>query len=352
MGAPREHVGQAPLVTDNETSITMMPSSPVRLLMSALVRERLGDALDQAMHGRTFEVVTPTTDPATAPGGVHVGYWSRDITGLSTKHSIQPPLEAFYTSLRQSPDLQWVHVHSAGADRPFFAELAERGVRATTSPGVNAQVVAQTALAGLLMLARHFPLLMAQQRARQWVSLVASGMPADLVGQTALIAGWGPIGQSVAASLRVLGVDVIVARSTDTPVDAQTETLAYEDIGQVAPRIDWLILCCPLTDRTRRWIDAPVLAALKPTARLINVARGEIVDQAALIDALQHGRLAGAYLDVFEHEPLPADSPLWDLGNVIVSPHAAGHSDGNERRVDRIFLNALREWAARPSDRI
>src|SRR5690606_15007158 len=120
-------------------------------------------------------------------------------------------------------------------------------------------------------LARHFPLLLEQQRERRWLSLVATGLPTDLVGQTALIAGWGPIGQRIAAVLRVLGVKVIVARSSNTPVDDQTETLAYEDIGQYAGRIDWLILACPLTERTRRWIDGKVLGALKPSARLINV---------------------------------------------------------------------------------
>lgn len=323
----------------------MNAQKPLRLLISPVARARLGDALAEAMQGRPYEVVTPTTDPATAPGDVHVGYWSRDVTGLSTKHDIKAPLEAFYTSLRRSPELQWVHVHSAGADRPFFAELAARKVRATTSPGVNADVVAQTAIAGLLMLSRHFPLLLEQQRQRRWLSLVATGLPTDLVGQTALIAGWGPIGQRIAAVLRVLGVNVMVARSSTTPVDDHTPTLAYEDIAQYAGRLDWVILACPLTERTRRWIDAKVLAALKPSARLVNVARGEVVDQAALIEALRQKRLAGAYLDVFEHEPLDAHSPLWAMENVIVTPHAAGHAEGNERRVDRIFLDYLRELA-------
>ena len=319
---------------------------PVKLLISEPARQRLGAGLDEAMQGHAFEVVTPTVDPETAPGDVHIGYWSRDVTGLSTKHDIKAPLEAFYASLRRSPGLQWVHVHSAGADRPFFGELAERNVRATLSPGVNADVVAQTALTGLLMLARHFPLLMAQQRERRWVSLIASGLPADLMGQTALVAGWGPIGQRIAASLRVLGVNVVVARSSSAAVDDETPTLAFEDIGKKAGQIDWLVLACPLTDRTRGWVSREVLSALKPTARLINVARGEIVDESALIEALQQGRLAGAYLDVFEREPLDASSPLWTMENVIVTPHAAGHSDGNERRVDRLFLDHLRQWVA------
>ncbi len=325
--------------------MSMSHPRSIKLLISAKARERLGAGLDQALDGLPCEILTPADAPAAAPGGADIAYCSRDITGLSTKHDVKPPLEAFYASLRASPALQWVHFHSAGADRPIFAELAGRQVRTTTSPGANAEVVAQTALAGLLMLARHFPLMLAQQRERRWTSLVATGMPADLAGQTALVAGWGPIGQRIAVFLRMLGLKVIVARSTATPVDGETETLAFEALPAHAGRLDWLILACPLTERTRHWIDARVLGAMKPSARLINVARGEIIDEAALTEALARRRLAGAYLDVFAHEPLDADSPLWTLDNVIVTPHAAGHSDGNERRVDRIFLDHLRAWA-------
>jgi phosphoglycerate dehydrogenase-like enzyme len=112
----------------------------------------------------------------------------------------------------------------------------------------------------------------------------------------------------------------------------------------VLPRTDWLLLACPLSDRTRGLIDAAALARMPAGARLVNVSRGEVVDEPALIDALRSGALAGAYLDVFAHEPLPADSPLWSLPNVIVTPHSAGHSDGNEARVAAIFLDNLRRW--------
>jgi len=104
------------------------------------------------------------------------------------------------------------------------------------------------------------------------------------------------------------------------------------------------VLCCPLTERTRGLIDAAALARLPAGARLVNVARGEVAEEPPLIDALRRGALAGAYLDVFAHEPLPAESPLWDMPNVIVTPHTAGHSDGNEMRVAAIFLDNLRRW--------
>jgi phosphoglycerate dehydrogenase-like enzyme len=114
----------------------------------------------------------------------------------------------------------------------------------------------------------------------------------------------------------------------------------------VWPRTDWLILACPLTDKTLQLVDARALAALPAGAHLINVARGEVVDQEALVTALQSGHLGGAFLDVFAHEPLPTDSPLWAMPHVMVTPHAAGHSDGNENRVAQMFLDNLRCWVS------
>lgn len=322
----------------------MPAADPLRILLSAQAWDRLGPAIAATLGPRPFEAVVASPVRGKAPANVDLAFISRDVTGLSTKHVIQETLEAFYESLRQSPSLHWVHTHSAGADRPIFAELKTRGVTVTTSSGANAEVVAQTALAGVLALARHFPRLWRAQRERTWASLIAQALPADLAGQTAIVAGWGPIGQTLTALLRALRLNVIVARSTAASAGPGLETLAFEDLNQAAARADWLILACPLSDRTRHLVDARTFSALKPGARLVNVARGEIVVQSDLVDALRDGRLAGAYLDVFEFEPLQRDSPLWDLDNVIVTPHSAGHSDGNEGRVDQIFLDHLRRW--------
>ena len=322
----------------------MSTLQPLRILMSASTRERIGDAISQALDGRPFEAVIAAQAHGNEPADVDVAFISRDVTGLSTKHCVLEPLEAFYVTLRRSPKLAWVHVHSAGADRPIFGELKARGVRVTTSSGANAQVVAQTALAAILSLAREFPRLFDAQRARTWTPLIGGLLPRDLAGQTAVIVGWGPIGQTLAGYLRVLGLNVIAVRSAATPPAEGVETYAFEDLARIAGRADWLVLACPLSDRTRGLVDARVLAAMAPHARLVNVARGEIVAEADLIDALRAKTLAGAYLDVFEHEPLDAESPLWTLPNAFVTPHSAGHSDGNEARVDRIFLDYLRQW--------
>jgi phosphoglycerate dehydrogenase-like enzyme len=279
-----------------------------------------------------------------------VAFISREVTGTSTKHEIHPALQQVYDLLRRSSRLRWVHIHSAGADRQIYQDLLARGVQLSTSSGANAQVVATVALAGLLALARRFPMLMAEQQARQWIPLMGSRMPRDLPGQTATIVGWGPIGQTLGRWLTSLGLQVVAVRQL---VDAAThessdgvQMVSFEQLPTVWPRTDWLILACPLTAKTRQLVDAQALAALPAGAHLINVARGEVVDQEALVTALQSGHLGGAFLDVFAHEPLPADSPLWAMPHVMVTPHAAGHSDGNENRVAQMFLDNLRSWVS------
>ena len=146
--------------------------------------------------------------------------------------------------------------------------------------------------------------------------------------------------------LQALGLRVNAVRTRVQGEEAGVCMVRFEDIDQVLGQSDWLILACPLTPRTRGLVNAQRLQVLPAGAQLVNVARGEVVVQDDLVAALRSGHLAGALLDVFEHEPLPADSPLWDLPNVIVTPHAAGHSDGNAARVQQMFLDNLRLWLA------
>ena len=314
--------------------------SPLRLLLSERAREQLAPAIAQVLDGRPHVFVTA------APGvDADVAFVSRDVTGLSTKHAVLPETQVFYDAMLGAPSLRWVQLHSAGADRPVFVELRRRGVALSTSSGATAAVVAQTALAGFLALARHLPQLMAAQRERRWAPLIGSGLPRDLADQTAVIVGWGPIGRQLGALLALLGLRIVVARSSAESAGPGIETVAFENLAQVLPRADWLVLACPLSERTRGLVDAAALASLPAGARLVNVARGECVDEAALISALQQGRLAGAFLDVFAHEPLAADSPLWTLPEVIVTPHSAGFSDGNAARVARMFLDNLADWS-------
>jgi phosphoglycerate dehydrogenase-like enzyme len=239
----------------------------------------------------------------------------------------------------------------------------------TTSAGANAQNVAVTAVAGLLALSRRFPLLMAAQAQQRWAPLVGEAMPPDLAGQRVVIVGWGPVGQAIARGLLAFDLQVRVVRrqagraffdgatpgSADTPAGTpvgqgartQAEGLpasAYTELVDGVRDAHWLVLACPLTPLTERLVNAQVLAAMPRGAGLINVARGEVLDEPAFIDALQTAHLGGAHLDVFNHEPLPSDSPLWRLPGVIITPHAAGHSTGNRARVAGIFLDNLGRW--------
>jgi phosphoglycerate dehydrogenase-like enzyme len=182
---------------------------------------------------------------------------------------------------------------------------------------------------------------LAAQRRREWSPLRASQQPRDLPGQTAAIVGTGPIGSHIARLLHAIGLRTIGVRRTAAPLAHFDEITTFDRIDDALPRADWLVIACPLTAITQGLVDARRIGLLQPGAHLINVARGEIVDERALTAALAQGRLAGAYLDVFAVEPLPAESPLWGMPNVIVTPHNCSASLGNLGRGVEIFLRNL-----------
>lgn len=226
----------------------------------------------------------------------------------------------FFSAVRKAPKLEWLHVFNAGVDHPIYTEMLARGVRLTTSSGTAAVPIAQTAITGLLMLTRNFPYWLEARRERRWQPM-REVVPRDIEGLTAVVIGLGHIGREIARLARALGLTVVgvrrSARTADEPVD---EMYPPERLAEIAPRADWLIVACPLTYATRGLVSAEVIARLPQGARVANIARGEIIDEPALIAALDRGRVAGAYLDVFQEEPLPQASPLWDLPNVIVTP--------------------------------
>lgn len=316
---------------------------PLRILMSAQSAQRHAARVQAALSGAPHRIVTLEGDGTDLDADV--AFISRDVTGLSTKHEVLPATQAYYDALCRCKSLAWVHTHSAGADRSIFTVLREQGVLVTTSAGANAGVVTQSALAGILALARHFPLLARAQQERRWAPLLGTGLPRDVAGQTATIVGWGAIGQYIGQLLSCLGMRVVAVRQSVQPSAPALETITYAMLPDLLPRTDWLVLACPLTPVTQGLVNAAALALLPSRACLVNVARGEVVDEQALCEALVQGRLAGAYLDVFAHEPLAVDSPLWDMPNVIVTPHSAGFSDGNGERVVRMFLANLGRWA-------
>jgi phosphoglycerate dehydrogenase-like enzyme len=156
----------------------------------------------------------------------------------------------------------------------------------------------------------------------------------------------GPIGRHIASFLKMLGMTAIGVRRTAEPVEPCDRTIAYQDLHAVLPQADWLILCCPASPVTRGIANAAAFAAMPVGGHFVNVSRGEVAVEKDVIAALAAGHLAGAYLDVFEREPLDPASPLWDMPNVLVSPHTASHSLGQNEAIFDIFLDNLARWRA------
>jgi phosphoglycerate dehydrogenase-like enzyme len=267
-----------------------------------------------------------------------IAYYSRDIFPKFAKQ--------FFSATRKAANLKWMQVYNAGVDHPIFASMLERNVRLTTSSGSAAEPIAQSVTAGMLMLARCFPRWLRGQRNHQWDPLPVADAPRDLRGQTMLIYGLGKIGLEIARIAHALGLKVVGVRRSSVAVEHIDEMHAPDKLAALLPKCDWLVLACPLTNETRGMVNQTLLAQLPRGAHLINIARGEVVDEPAMIAALQSGQLGGAYLDVFAKEPLPADSPLWDLPNVIITPHSSAASEGNEGRVNEIFFDNVRRWCA------
>lgn len=265
-----------------------------------------------------------------------IAYFSSDVFPQFAK--------PFFSATRKAAELKWLQVFNAGVDHPVFASILERGVRLTTASGSAAEPIAQTAIAGMLYFARGFPRWTASQRSRTWNPWRPDEFPRDLRGQTMLIYGLGKIGCEIARLARMLGVRVIGVRRTAVKTEHVDEIHTPDKLARLLPACDWLTLACPLTRETRGLVNAAVLQRLPRGAHVINISRGEIIDEPALIAALQNGHLGGAYLDVFAHEPLPADSPLWDMPNVLASPHNAAASAGNDARINAIFLDNLGRW--------
>jgi len=294
-----------------------------------------------ARTGFRAELIALPADPAARLseaecGRIEAAFFSSDVFPDYSRQ--------FFSAARKAPRLKWLHVFNAGVDHPIYTEMLGRGVRLTTSSGSTAGPIAQTAIMGLLALARGFPHWLIAQRNRQW-NPERKNPARDLRGQTAVILGLGNIGAEIARLARALGLRVIGVRRgprrAEDPVDELHPPAA---LAGLLPRCDWLVIACPLTPETRGLVDARMIAALPRGARIINVARGEIVVEPALIAALRSGHLAGAYLDVFETEPLPPESPLWDLPNVLITPHDSAAAAGNDERVLAIFLDNLGRW--------
>jgi phosphoglycerate dehydrogenase-like enzyme len=236
--------------------------------------------------------------------------------------------------VRTAPGLRWVQGTFAGAGQQLAAaglprEDVERIIW-TSSVGIHITPLGEWAMFGILALTKGLPRLEADKRAHRWAHY-----PVDEVrGTTVLVVGLGEIGTEVARLAEAFGMNVLSTRRNAGDLDA------------LLPQADSVVITLPLTDETRGMFDRRRIALMKPGAILVNIGRGPVVEEDALIDALRSGRLRGAALDVFETEPLPRDSPLWDLDNVILSPHTAAQSIHENERIVELFAENLRRYLA------
>lgn len=301
------------------------------ILISAATERRIGQ--DIAGIARSHPVVVlhdDMTDAQTAE--VEVAYFSSDLWPVGSRQ--------FFGVVQRSPNLRWFHTMSAGVDSPVFGAMRQRGVRLTTSSGSAALPIAQTVLLYVLALNKGLPAWTDAQRREAWEPHTS----ADLQGSRLVVVGMGPIGRHAARLAQAFDIEVVGVRRTPQG-DEPCRTVTFQQLDTELALADHVVLALPLTDDTRLLFDERRLQVIKRGAAFINVGRGELVDEDALIGALRSGQLSGAGLDVFRTEPLPTGSPLWSMPNVIVTPHNSGAAEGNVAKVDEIFLANLHRFA-------
>jgi D-3-phosphoglycerate dehydrogenase / 2-oxoglutarate reductase len=232
----------------------------------------------------------------------------------------------------QAPRLRAAIRHGAGLDMIPMAAATRAGVIVANTPGANARTVAEYVFFAAMTLLRRFRIVDRDLRTDGWnAARRHADLTRDLDGLTLGIVGFGNIGRQVHAIARHgYGLDVLIhSRSPrDIPADAE-----FVGLDQLAARCDVMVLCCPLTDETRGMVDARVLGAMKPDALVINISRGPVIDDDAMLAALRAGRIGGAALDVFARQPLPADHPYLGFDNVMITPHMSGITEGSMRRM-------------------
>jgi phosphoglycerate dehydrogenase-like enzyme len=239
--------------------------------------------------------------------------------------------------------LRWIHIASAGVDRLLFPELVHSPVVVTNSRGVFDRPIAEYVLGLILAFAKDLPATLDLQRERSWRHRETERID----GRRVLVLGAGPIGRTIGRLLSAAGMTVTGVGRTARPTDPDLgQVHAARELVSLLPEADYVVVAAPLTEETRGMFDAAVFQRMKPSARLINVARGPIVVERDLVAALHRGEIAGAALDVFVAEPLPPDHPLWSAPNVIVSPHMSGDFIGWLDALVLLFARNLRRWLA------
>ncbi|HXO03416.1 MAG TPA: D-2-hydroxyacid dehydrogenase [Stellaceae bacterium] len=250
--------------------------------------------------------------------------------------------------LERAGKLRFIQSIGAGTDQFPRDELAKRGIRLASAAGVNARAVAEHAMALILALARRLPEARDNQAKRVWRGMIGdlTQREDELGGKTLVLVGLGQIGNRVAQLAKAFDMRVVALRRDPAAGPGAADAVhATGDFKSLLPEADFVALCCPLTPETENLVDAAALAQMKPSAYLINVARGRVVDEAALVTTLAAHRIAGAGIDVTVEEPLAQNSPLWAMEHVLITPHTAGETRRYEDNVIEILRDNLdRLW--------
>jgi len=280
----------------------------------------------------SFEVRDPTTlrdrvDEADVL--VISGLWSNDL-------------------LDRAGRLRFIQSIGAGTDQFPYEQLSQRGIRLASARGVNAAAVSEHAMALILALSRRIPEARDNQRKHFWRGMISdlTQREDELGGKTLMVVGLGQIGGRIARLAKAFDMVVVgLKRDTSTGTAGADVVYRMEELKSLLPQADFVALACPLTKETEKLIDSDALMRMKPSAYLVNVSRGRCIDEAALVDALTRQQIAGAGIDVTVEEPLAADSPLWHLETVLLTPHTAGETRRYEDNVLAIMQeNLQRLW--------
>jgi phosphoglycerate dehydrogenase-like enzyme len=311
-----------------------------RLLMIEPAYERVAAAL-APLRDRVEVAVIGDDGQITCNGEALDADTAQPDWGWMSSDAFGPTGRTLFVSLLKSNRLSWVHTGAAGLDNPVWGQLVAKGAALTTGHG-QAISIAEYVMGEVLSHFQRLPERRAEQAARRWTRLPFR----EIAGTRWLIVGFGAIGQGVAERARGFGAEIVGVRRSGGEHALASRMAKLEGVRILLPEADVVVLSAPLNDATRDMADAAFFAAMKPASVLVNVGRGGLVDEVALLAALDSGTPEFAILDVFQIEPLPETSPFWGHPKVALNPHASAFGSGQTPRNDALFLENLRRRLA------
>lgn len=338
-------------MTSKKTGETLFVASPLEAEHVARISAAAGDRIRIVYEPDLLPPTRYTADHGGVPGfrrtGEQMARWDANLAEATILFDFPGGLPVGTHLLSATPRLKWVQTTSSGVGQ-LVARLGLIGsnIHVTTARGVHAQPLAEFVFAAILDHVKQLAFLREEQRLHHWRRYCGEG----IAGKSMLIVGAGQVGEQIGKVAKAFGVEVraIVNRPSPERAD-ELSAHSVHGIGELKSLLkdaDFVVLCIPHTPDTEQLIDASVIAAMKPGAILVNIARGQVIDEPALIAALQSGKLAFAALDVAAVEPLPEDSPLWDMPNVLISPHSASTVASENARIIDIFCKNIPPYLA------